>query len=33
MESDEWWTLDDDDYGPEGSKPPSEWQGGLFDLL
>lgn len=33
MDSDEWWTLDESDYGPEGSTPPPEWVGGLFDLL
>ncbi|MGZ0070008.1 hypothetical protein [Microbacterium arborescens] len=33
MDSDEWWTLDESDYGPEGSRPPAEWTGGLFDLL
>jgi hypothetical protein len=33
MDSDEWWTLDESDYGPEGSIPPPEWAGGLFDLL
>lgn len=31
--SDEWWTLGPEDYGPEGSRPPGEWTGGLFDLL
>lgn len=33
MDSDEWWTLDESDYGPNGSTPPPEWTGGLFDLL
>ena len=33
MDSDEWWTLDESDYGPNGSTPPPEWVGGLFDLL
>ncbi|CAN7240046.1 hypothetical protein LJR045_000962 [Microbacterium sp. LjRoot45] len=34
MASDEWWTLDDTDYGPTGSRPPPEWgTGGLLDLL
>lgn len=31
--SDEWWTLDNTDYGPNGSTPPPEWTGGLFDLF
>lgn len=31
--SDEWWTLDESDYGPGGSTAPPEWTGGLFDLL
>lgn len=33
MESDEHWVLDESDYGPDGSTPPPEWTGGLFDLL
>ena len=35
MRTDEWWTLDDSDYGPTGSVRPAprEWSGGLFDLL
>lgn len=33
MESNEHWILDDSDYGPRGSRPPSEWSGGLLDLL
>lgn len=33
MNSDEWWTLDESDYGPTGSVAPPEWTGGLFDLL
>lgn len=33
MDSNEWWTLDESDYGPKGSTPPPEWTGGLFDLL
>lgn len=34
MTSDEWWTLDESDYGPEGSTPPADWgTGGLLDLL
>jgi hypothetical protein len=34
MASDEWWTLDESDYGPRGSNPPPEWgAGGLLDLL
>jgi hypothetical protein len=33
MASGEWWTLDDGDYGLEGSTPPPEWSGGLLDLL
>lgn len=33
MTSDEWWTLDESDYGPQGSTPPPEWSGGLFDHL
>jgi predicted RNA-binding Zn-ribbon protein involved in translation (DUF1610 family) len=33
--TDEWWTLDENDYGPTGSDRPyeREWTGGLFDLL
>lgn len=30
MESDQWWTLDDADYGPTGSWA---WSGGLLDDL
>lgn len=33
MASNEWWTLDESDYGPAGSVPPPEWAGGLLDLL
>ena len=33
VESDEWWVLDESDYGPAGSMPPPEWTGGLFDLM
>ncbi len=33
VDSDEWWTLDESDYGPDGSWPPGEWHVGLFDLL
>lgn len=33
MDSNEWWTLDESDYGRNGSVPPPEWSGGLFDLL
>lgn len=33
MASDEWWTLDESDYGTHGSVAPAEWSGGLFDLL
>lgn len=34
LTSDEWWTLDESDYGPEGSMRPADWgTGGLLDLL
>lgn len=33
MRTHEWWTLGPEDYGPDGSTRPSEWSGGLFDLL
>jgi len=35
IRTDEWWTLDETDYGPGGSSRPLErqWSGGLFDLL
>lgn len=33
MTANEWWRLDESDYEPGGSQPPSEWTGGLFDLL
>lgn len=33
MDTDEWWTLDESDYGPAGSTPPPEWSGGLFEFL
>lgn len=33
--TDEWWTLDETDYGTTGSDRPEWWEnaGGLFDLL
>lgn len=35
MTADTWWTLDETDYGPDGSTAPvtREWSGGLLDLL